>query len=42
AEHRFVPLVASRNSAIMSAFITGTRENLSIHNPPVCKGKGRP
>ncbi|HBP6650895.1 TPA: PstS family phosphate ABC transporter substrate-binding protein [Pseudomonas aeruginosa] len=42
ADHRFVPLVASWKSAIMSAFITGTSENLAINNPSVCNGKGRP
>ncbi len=26
----------------MSAFITGTSENLAINNPSVCNGKGRP
>ncbi|MEN1522535.1 protein disulfide reductase, partial [Pseudomonas aeruginosa] len=38
----FVPLVASWKSAIMSALITGTSENLAINNPSVCNGKGRP
>ncbi|MGT8924065.1 protein disulfide reductase, partial [Pseudomonas aeruginosa] len=42
AAHGFVPLTSAWKSAIISAFYTGTSENLAIGNTNVCNTKGRP
>ena len=38
----FIPLTPAWKSAIVSAFYTGTSENLAIGNTNVCNTKGRP
>ena len=42
AAHGFIPLTPAWKSAIVSAFYTGTSENLAIGNTNVCNTKGRP
>ncbi|HBO3685325.1 TPA: substrate-binding domain-containing protein [Pseudomonas aeruginosa] len=42
AAHGFIPLTSAWKSAIVSAFYTGTSENLAIGNTNVCNTKGRP
>ena len=41
AAHGFIPLTPAWKSAIVSAFYTGTSENLAIGNTNVCNTKGR-
>ncbi|HBP5609347.1 TPA: protein disulfide reductase [Pseudomonas aeruginosa] len=40
--HGFIPLPTTWKNAIISAFYTGTSENLAIGNTNVCNTKGRP
>ncbi|HHX2355536.1 TPA: protein disulfide reductase, partial [Pseudomonas aeruginosa] len=41
SNHRFVPLTASWKLAVRMSFLPSTN-NLSIGNPSVCNGIGRP